>query len=185
VNHSFNPYSFEVAYGEFVNITEVDLVLGLGQITLHIGVPRADLVVERVRVDSDLDVMEETRLRATITNEGNHTVEAALLTFYYINDAGFQRVIGEVAVGPIAAGESDEGTFQWRPGETGDFTIVAFVDVDDLVDEEDEDNNRASRETTVWEEGEGPIPAYGAWFSLLAVAIIAVLALGSRSRRND
>ena len=65
---------------------------------IHIAIPRADLVVEDVRVAGDLDLMVESPIRATVANRGNHTVETAMLTFYYINEAGFQRVIGEVAV---------------------------------------------------------------------------------------
>ncbi len=180
-NHSFNPWTFQVEYNGFSNTTEVDLQLGLGQITLVIPVPRADLVVETMGVPRTREPGTEMRLRATVANVGNFTVDSAILTFYYRNEAGFQRAIGETAVGPIAPGESEVGAVEWVPLEEGTFTIVAFVDVDDLVDEEDEDNNRMERELEIREE-EGGIPGASAAMAVIATALAALVAIAISRR---
>jgi hypothetical protein len=177
-DHSFNPWTFTVVYGNFDNATDVDLVLGLEQIDLIVPVPRADLVIDGIKAPGNIVPEEVATIRATVTNSGNHIVDNAVLTFYYRNADGFQRVIGETSVGPMAPGESEEGSVNWIPDIEGKYTIVAFVDVDDDVDEENEDNNRMERELEVSEEAGNGVPGPSA---LVAVAALAVVALGLMS----
>lgn len=177
-DHSFNPWTFTVVYGNFDNATDVDLVLGLEQIDLIVPVPRADLVIDGIKAPGNIVPEEVATIRATVTNSGNHIVDNAVLTFYYRNADGFQRVIGETSVGPMAPGESEEGSVNWIPDIEGKYTIVAFVDVDDDVDEENEDNNRMERELEVSEESGSGLPGPSA---LVAVAALVVVALGLMS----
>jgi len=179
-DHDFNPWTFTVVYGDFQNGTDVNLVLGLQQINLIVPVPRSDLVIDGIKAPDTIAPEDIATLRATVTNSGNHTVDNAVLTFYYRNENGFQRVIGEISVGPVAPGESEEGTVSWIPDIEGKYTIVAFVDVDDEVDEENEDNNRLERELEVSEDSGSGLPGPGA---LLVLAAFAVVALGLLSMR--
>jgi hypothetical protein len=181
-NHSFNPWTFKVDYGAFNNSTEVELVRGVGRITLEVPVKRADLVVERLVLGDTREPGETMNLRATVVNSGNYTVDSAMLTFYFRNEAGFQRVIGETTVGPLEPGESTNGRVEWIPIDEGTFAIVAFVDVDDLVDEEDDDNNRIEREVEI-KADEGGIPGPSVAMAVVAVSILAI-ALSVRSRRS-
>jgi hypothetical protein len=174
-DHDFNPWTFSVVYGEFQNATDVDLVLGLEQIALIVPVPRTDMVIDNIKAPDTIAPAEVATIRATVTNIGNHTFDHAVLTFYYRNSAGFQRVIGETSIGPIEPGGSEEGTVNWIPDKKGKYTIVAFVDVDDEVDEENEDNNRMERELEVSDDGGNGVPGPGA---LVALAALAVVALG-------
>ncbi|MCK4971355.1 MAG: hypothetical protein KAS77_12525, partial [Thermoplasmata archaeon] len=173
--YSFNPWTFTVVYGEFQNATEVDLALGLAQIDLIVHVPRADMIIDGIRAPDTIVPNEAATISAIVSNEGNFSLETAVLTFYYRDGNGFQRVIGETSVGPIAPGESEEGAVTWLPDVEGKYTIVAFVDVDDDVDEENEDNNRMERELEVTDEGGNGIPGPGV---LVAVAALAAVALG-------
>ena len=182
-NRSFNPWTFEVEYGSFNNSTDVELVLGLGQVTLVVPVRRADLVVENLAVGKTREPGQTMGLRATVVNSGNYTVDSAVLTFYFRNEAGFQRVVGETTVGPLEPGASTTGRTEWIPIDEGTFTIVAFVDVDDLVDEEDEDNNRFEREVEI-KADEGGVPGPSAVLALAAIAAVAFLALVARSRMD-
>jgi hypothetical protein len=181
-NRSFNPWTFDIVSGTFANTSALDLEAGVSQITLVVDILRGDLVVDELRVAKTTEPDKEVTLRATVANVGVNTVESALLTFYYRNEAGFQRVIDEVGVGPIDAGETVEGTVKWTPVIEGDFIIVAFVDVDDLVDEEDEDNNREERPMKVREQADDTIPGPGVAIvvAVLALAAIASLALYRR-----
>ncbi len=183
---SFNPWTFTVVYGEFQNATDVDLVLGLQQIDLIVNVPRADMVIEGIKASNTLALDEVATLRATVANNGNYTLEAAVLTFYYRDDHGFQRVIGETSVGPIAPGESEEGSVTWIPDIEGKYAIVAFVDVDDDVDEENEDNNRMERNLEVSDEGGTGIPGPGALMALAALAAVCLglLSISAGGRRD-
>jgi len=183
---SFNPWTFTVVFGEFQNATEVDLLLGLQQIDLIVPVPRADMVIERIKASDTIALDEVATLRATVANNGNHTLEAAVLTFYYRDDNGFQRVIGETSIGPIAPGESEEGSVTWIPDIEGKYAIVAFVDVDDDVDEENEDNNRMERDLEVSDEGGAGIPGPGALMALAALAAVSLglLSMSAGGRRD-
>ncbi len=174
-DHSFNPWTFTVVYGEFQNATEVDLALGLAQIDLIVPVPRADMIIDGIKAPDTIVPNEAATISAIVTNQGNFSLETAVLTFYYRDGNGFQRVIGETSVGPIAPGESEEGAVTWLPDIEGKYTIVAFVDVDDDVDEENEDNNRMERELEVSDEGGNGIPGPGV---LVALAALAAVALG-------
>ena len=178
----YNPWTFEVVYGEFTNGTSVVVQLGVAQIILHVQVLRADLVIASMSSSKEVDWGTQTRIGAVVGNVGNHTVESVILTFYYRDANGFQRVIGETRLGPIAPGGEDEDSFNWGPDTRGEYTIVAFVDVDDLVDEEDEDNNRAEREMTVnGDSASAPGPG-----ALMAIAVIALAGLASiAARRQD
>ncbi|UCC93278.1 MAG: right-handed parallel beta-helix repeat-containing protein [Thermoplasmata archaeon] len=179
----YNPWTFEVVYGDFSNSTEVDVKLGLGQITLVVEVLRADLVIQDMSAPRETNRDAQTRIGAVVANQGNNTVESVILTFYYRDVNGFQRVIGETRVGPIAPGEKDEGFITWAPDTRGEYAIVAFVDVDDLVDEEDDDNNRAEQDMTVNGESENA-PGPGAMM-VLAVIGLALLASTVSRRRGD
>jgi hypothetical protein len=178
----YNPWTFGVVYGDFTNDTEVDVVLGVSQVTLVVEVLRADLFVEGISAPGEVNRDSQTRISATVGNAGNTSVESVILTFYYRDTNGFQRVIGETRVGPIAPGEEDEGTISWAPDTRGEYAIVAFVDVDDLVDEEDDDNNRAERDMTVnGERDEAPGP--GA-LMVLSVMTMALMASAAARRRE-
>ncbi len=186
--YSFNPWTFTVVYGEFHNATEVDLVLGLAQIDLIVPVPRADMVIAGIKAPDTIAPGEVASISATVKNDGNFTLESAVLTFYYRDDNGFQRVIGDTSVGPIAPGESEEGAITWTPDIEGMYTIVAFVDVDDDVDEENEDNNRMERELEVSDEGGNGIPGPGVLVALAALAAVALgllsMSVGGRRDRD-
>jgi len=179
---NYNPWTFDVVYGDFTNSTSVDVVLGMGQVILEIQVERADLVIEAMSAPREVDLDGKARIEASVGNVGNTTVNSVLLTFYYRDDNGFQRVIGEAQVGPIAPGEAVEGTTTWTPDSRGDYTIVARVDVDDHVDEENEDNNRAEREMSVNGESEST-PGPGATMVLAVLALACLASVVARRRR--
>jgi hypothetical protein len=177
----FNPWTFTVEYGDFTNSTDVVMQLGNGEVTLIIQVMRGDLTVKDLRAPSETGRDERTTIRATVGNQGNYTVESAILTFYYKDSNGFQRVIGEVRVGPLPPGGEDVATMTWVPDTRDKYTMVAFVDVDDLVDEEDDDNNRAERPIRVG-DASADAPGPGA---VMAVAVLglALLASSTEGRR--
>ena len=182
-NLDFNPWTFGVVYGVFTNSTDVemDMQLGIGQVTLVVEVLRADLVIEELRAPSEVDRDEKATIRATVGNVGNNSVESVILTFYYRDANGFQRVIGETRVGPMEPGGSDSGSITWTPDTRGDYTIVAVVDVDDRVEEEDNDNNRAERPMDVNGEGsEAPGPG-----ALMVLAVLALSAMASVAARRS
>jgi hypothetical protein len=178
--HDFNPWTFDVVYGSFTNSTDVVMQLGLEQVTLVVQVLRADLVIEELRSPREVGRDEQVNIRATVGNVGNNTVESVILTFYYRDDNGFQRVIGETRVGPMEPGESDSGAISWAPDTRGGYTIVAVVDVDDRVEEEDNDNNRAERQMNVdGERAETPGPG-----ALMVLAVLALSGLASIAARR-
>lgn len=178
----FNPWTFDVVYGNFTSSTDVDVVLGLGQITLVVEVRRADLVVRDLKAPKELDRDERATIGAVVANVGNETVDSVVLTFYYRNVDGFQRVIGEVRLGPLSPGESEKGQVEWAPDRRGDYTIVAVVDVDDRVDEEDDDNNRVQRELSVG-DGTSAAPGPGAAMALTVLAAAGLVSVTTRRRR--
>jgi hypothetical protein len=179
----YNPWTFQVVYGDFTNDTVVDVELGLGQITLYVEVLRADLFIKEMSSPKETNRDARTRISAVVGNQGNATVESVILTFYYRDLNGFQRVIGETRVGPIAPGEEDEGAINWAPDTGGSYTIVARVDVDDLVDEENDDNNREEREMTVnGERADAPGPGAMMALSVMALALLASAASRRRHR---
>lgn len=177
----YNPWTFDVAYGDFSSSTDVNVVLGLGQITLVVEVLRADLVVRDLKAPRQVDRSGRATISAVVANVGNETMDSVILTFYYRNIDGFQRVIGEVTVGPLSPGESEGGQVVWVPDARGDFTIVARVDVDDRVDEENEDNNLAQRELTVRSES-SDAPGPGALMALTVLGTAAMAAATTRRR---
>jgi hypothetical protein len=179
----YDPWTFEVAFGDFTNSTEVEMRLGLSQVILIVEVHRADLYISDMKSAEEVNYGTRTNIRATVSNSGNFTVEDVVLTFYYRDDNGFQRVIGETRVGPIAPGEDVEGLVTWSPKKNGDYTIVAFVDVDDMVDEEDDDNNRAERAMVVDGQAESA-PGPGALMALLVMTMVVVASAASRRRKQ-
>jgi hypothetical protein len=178
----YNPWTFTVVYGDYTNATQVDLELGLGQITLTVEVLRADLTVQAVTSPRRVARDEETTISAMVVNVGNTTSEETVLTFYYRDSNGFQRVIGETILGPIEPGKSDQGSTEWAPAVRGKYTIVAFVDVDDKLDEENDDNNRAERELTV-DDGSESAPGPGAAMMLTVLVLAGLASTASRRRR--
>ncbi len=177
----YNPWTFTIEYGDFTNSTEVVMQLGVGEVTLVVEVLRGDLFIGDLRSPKETGRDERTVIRATVGNQGNYTVETAILTFYYRDSNGFQRVIGEVRVGPISPSGEEEGSIVWNPDTRGKYTIVAFVDVDDLVDEEDDDNNRAERALRVG-DGTADAPGPGA---AMAVAVLGLALLASSTARRE
>ncbi len=183
-DHDFNPYTFLVEYEEFSNSTQVDLVLGVGQISLYVEVPRADLRVINIKVSETTPPNEEVLIGAIVINQGNYTVESAILTFYYRDENGFQRVIGETAIGPLEPGMPVDESVPWTPTTKGDYYIIAYIDVDDDVDEEDETNNNMERMIEVTDEANGGLPGPGALLALAAFALGALLLSSSMGRRR-
>lgn len=177
----YNPWTFTVEYGDFTNSTDVVMELGNAEVTLVVDVLRGDLVVQDLRAPKEVGRDERATIRATVVNQGNYTVEAAILTFYYKDSNGFQRVIGEVHVGPIAPGGEERTSITWTPDTRGKYTVVAFADVDDLVDEENDDNNRAERPLRVG-EGSSDAPGPGAVMAVAALGL-ALLATSTTRRR--
>jgi parallel beta-helix repeat protein len=181
----FNPWTFAAVFGEFSNSTTVDLELGVGEVVIHVPVVRPDLRVEDLSVPGKVGPDETVTLRATVVNSGNHSAGPAFLTFYYRNDAGFQRVIGETRVGPIEAGATADGSVEWSMDLEGEYVIIAHVDVSDEVDEEDEGNNRLERTTEVVEGGGDDTPGLGAMASVAATISAAVLVSVHRGQRRE
>ena len=171
----YNPWTFDVVYGEFTNGTDVVVQLGVAQIILYVEVLRADLVIASMSSPKEVDRDAQAEIGAIVENVGNNSVESFILTFYYRDANGFQRVIGEARLGPIPPGEKDEGVITWAPDTRGEYTIVASIDVDDKVDEEDDDNNRAERDMTVTGRSSNT-PGPGA---LMALAVMALAGLAS------
>lgn len=66
------------------------------------------------------------------------------------------------------------------PHTRGDYTIVAVVDVDDRVEEEDNDNNRAEGQMHVNGE-QVAVPGPGA---LMVLAVLALSAMASIAARR-
>jgi hypothetical protein len=108
-----------------------------------------------------------------------------VLTFYYRDENGFQRVIGETNVGPLAPGESEDATVRWTPVSEGRYHVIAYVDVDDDVDEEDEGNNDLEREVEVTGDDGGGLPGPGTLLALVSLAVAALLVSTFRRRRGD
>ncbi len=178
----YNPWTFTIEYGDFTNTTDVEIVLGLGEITLVVNVLRADLYIVELDSPKEAGRDDRTRIDATVGNQGNYTVKSVILTFYYRDSNGFQRVIGEARIGPIEPGGEETGRITWVPDTRGKYTIVAFVDVDDHVDEEDDDNNRAEKPLAVV-NGSSDAPGPGATMAL-AVLGLALLASWTARRRE-
>jgi hypothetical protein len=181
---SFNPWTFEVVYGDFSNSTEVEVVLGVGQVNLYVTIPRADLEIESMKVPEPVRWGERTNVAVVVVNSGSHPVDGAVLTLYYRNENGFQRVGGEETIPSLAPGDSTEVTISWNPPEEGSYTIIAHADVDDRVEEEDDDNNFLEQDIQVEGEEDGSIPAAGALASLIALVMLATLSVPSRRRRE-
>ena len=116
--------------------------------------------------------------------KGNYTLESAILTFYYKDANGFQRVIGETVIGPLAPGEEQDESVPWTPVTTGMYDIIAYIDVDDDVDEEDESNNNIEREIEVTEDANGGLPGPRALLALAAFALGALLLSSTMGRRR-
>jgi hypothetical protein len=179
----YNPWTFTVEYGNFTNSTDVVMQLGLAQITLIVDVHRADLTVDNVKAPTEVDRDQQVTVRARVINQGNATVQTVILTFYYRDSNGFQRVIGEAVVGPLGPGDSQEGSTTWAPDTKGDYMIVAVVDVDDVVDEEDDDNNRAQRAMKV--DGDSAnAPGPGAIAALAVLTLAGLVSANGRRRRQ-
>jgi MYXO-CTERM domain-containing protein len=143
---------------------------------------RPDLYIVELDAPKETALNRPTEISAVVGNMGNYSVQSVILTFYYRDSNGFQRVIGETRVGPIGPGEEDGGSITWVPDTRDDYLIVASVDVDDLVDEEDDDNNRAERALRVGDSAEDA-PGPGA---VMALAVLALAMLVSRTpRRRD
>ncbi len=180
----FNPWTFEAVFGEFSDTEVVDLVIGLAEVIINVSVLRPDLQVQEMSVPGKVGPDETVTVRATVVNAGNHSAGAAILTFYYRNDAGFQRVIGETRLDPLEVGGTAEGSVEWTMDIEGDYVIIAHADVNDEVDEEDEENNRLEHSTEV-AEGGGDTPGPSALAAVAATIVAAVLVSALRGRRRD
>ena len=182
-NVSFSPWTFTVTYKGFTNTTAVDLGTVTDEVTLVVPVLRPDLVVEGLKAPKTLAQDKRATLRATVRNAGHYEAEGVVLTFYYRNSAGFTRVIGEVALGTIAAGATKEGSVNWTMEAVGDYTVVASADVDMKVEEESEVNNAQEAPVEVTLKDEGGIPAPGALLAVAAIAAVSAVAVwGMRNR---
>ena len=180
----FNPWTFDVVYGDFSNTTEVEVVLGVGQLDLYVNIPRADLEIESMTVPEPVRWGEETTVSIVVVNTGSHPVEGAVLTLYYRNENGFQRVGGEATIPSLDPDGSADVTISWDPPEEGAYTVIAHADVDDRIEEEDDDNNFLEQEITVEGEDGGAVPAAGALAILVTFTVLAILSVLTTRRRK-
>ncbi len=184
-NVSFDPWKFTVEYSGFTNDTELAVPAQGGKIVLHIDVPRPDLVVEGLKAPKKVERKDRTKLEATVTNQGRHPATGVRLTFYYRNTAGFTRVIAEVDLGTIAPGASRVAYANWTMEAPGDYTVVASVDVDDRIEEQEEGNNdRESPVEVTMRSDEMSRTGEAVLFIMVIILLVGIAVLFVREARN-
>lgn len=100
--------------------------------------PLPDLTPTLISV-SKLGVLDYT-VTATIENQGN--VDAGKFKVELRADAS---LIDQIEVSSLSADASTTVTFEWKPTDTGIYTLKVTVDPDDVIEEIDETNNELTK----------------------------------------
>ncbi|MBW9220029.1 APHP domain-containing protein, partial [Methanothermococcus sp. SCGC AD-155-N22] len=89
-----------------------------------------------------------TPINVTITNNGHVDTNRSFSVDLYAD----ANKIGSITVDGLKVGESKTLTFNWTPEKVKKYTIVAVVDVGNVVPEENEDDNKVVKEVEVIEK---------------------------------
>ncbi|AXI25383.1 APHP domain-containing protein [Methanofervidicoccus sp. A16] len=134
---------------EEVNISDVDGYL-FKNITINpatVTIRGPNLNITNISIDTPYYRIN-TPINVTITNNGHLNNSRSFSVDLYAD----ANKIGSITVNGLKIGESKTLTFNWTPEKIKPYTIVAVVDVGNVVPEENEDDNKIVKVVKVTEK---------------------------------
>lgn len=156
-NYDFSPdnkFSFTLKvpglYKALANVKDNSDQIGEYSVTTTIIEPLSDLLPTEITCDvGTIYAGDSVVLDSGVVNRGTMPAEGFNIK-WYVNDVeeGYGYHEGVPAASTVM---DDNSAFYWTPAEAGDYYVVFFVDCDNSIAEEDEDNNWTSKWFTVME----------------------------------
>ena len=112
--------------------------------------PKPNLVIKDITTTTPIYNNTLTEINITIANNGAADVNTTFPVKIIITNASGNAVYTNTTdVSGLNASDSTTLTFNWTPTNTGEYTITAFVDSNNTVDELNENDNYYTKTITV------------------------------------
>ncbi|MBW9221435.1 right-handed parallel beta-helix repeat-containing protein [Methanothermococcus sp. SCGC AD-155-C09] len=102
-----------------------------------------NLKVKNITTNTPIYSGNQSEINLTITNNGTENITTSFPVEITIRNASGTVVYNHTEnINGLNAGENTTLTFNWTPNNTGNYTIKAFVDSNNTINESDENDNK-------------------------------------------